>query len=324
MKYIKLTFRFFCIVFISIFVFGFLSVNVGEANAAKFVRIKSSSLGGTWYACGAAWSKLITDNYPEYIAINVASPGLDQETVKRIGRKEAELGILTAIGSYNGFHGVPPAYKEPQPIRACFGIWPGIINAVVLKDSKFKKLQDLKGAKIALNPPGDITGEQMLELLKHHGVTEKNSKFYRVLKADSVRMFIDKRLDCVITYFGHGHALLKEMVSSRGIRFLPPHQAMLKPFLKENPYYTLQEFGDEFGVPNELQLVSRYVNVCRSDLPDDMVYKFTKVWFENLEWLKKVLPANIPYINVKNPRDGVIIPLHPGAEKYFKEVGIMK
>ena len=112
MRHTKLTFRFFCIVFISIFVFGFLSMSVGEANAAKFIRIKSSSLGGSWYAGGAAWAKLISDNYPEYIAISVAAPGLDNESLKRLARKECNLVFLTGPGAYNAYKGVPPTWKK--------------------------------------------------------------------------------------------------------------------------------------------------------------------------------------------------------------------
>ena len=324
MRFIKLIFRFFCITFISIFIFGALFMSVGEVNAAKFIRIKSSSLGGSWYAGGAAWAKLISDNYSEYVAINVAAPGLDNESLKRLVRKECELVFLTGPGAYNAYKGVPPTWKKPQDIRGLFGLWPGVINTIVMADSKFKKLQDLKGASIATYVPGDINGEQVLACLKHHGITEKNTKFYRIMKADASRMFIDKRVDSIMYYFGYGHANLKEIAASRKIRFLAPDSEMVKGFMKENPFYYLGDFGEEFGVQNANQLIGPYLTACRADASADMIYKVTKVWFDNLGWLKTVLPSNIPYMNVKNPQAGVPLPMHPGAEKYFKEVGLIK
>lgn len=316
--------KFFGIICVSIFVFAIVCLTVGEATAAKFIRLKSSSLGGSWYAGGAAWAKLITDNYPEYVAINVAAPGLDNESLKRLARKECELVFLTGPGAYNAYKGVPPTWKKPQKISGLFGLWPGVINAIVMADSKFKVLQDLKGASIATYIPGDINGEQVLALLKHHGIGEKDAKFYRIMKADASRMFIDKRVDAIIYYFGYGHANLKEISASRKIRFLPPDPEMVKGFMKENPFYYIGEFGEEFGVPNQKQLIGPYLTGCRADAPVDMIYKVVKAWFDNLDWLKRVLPSNIPYMNVKNPRAGVPLPLHPGAEKYFKEAGIIK
>lgn len=301
-----------------------LQVLPGEASAETYIRIKSSSIGGSWYAGGAAWAKLISDNYPEYITVNIASPGLDNESLKRMARKEADIAFLTGPGAYNAYKGVPPTWKQPQDIRALFGIWPGVLNAIVLADSKFKVLQDLKGANIATYVQGDINGEQVLALLKCHGITEQNTKIYRIMKEDATRMLIDKRLDGIIYYFGYGHANLKELSASREIRFLPPDEEMVKAFMKENPFYYLAEFGEEFGVPNAKQLVGPYLTACRADAPVEMIYNITKVWFENLDWLKQTLPSNIPYMNTKDPAAGVPIPLHPGAEKYFREKGIIK
>jgi TRAP transporter TAXI family solute receptor len=298
-------------------------IGVHDVSAAKFLRIKSSSLGGSWYAGGAAWAKLITDN-TDYIAINVASPGLDNESLKRLARKECDLVFLTGPGAFNAYKGVPPTWKKPQDIRGLFGLWPGVMNAIVLADSKFKKLQDIKGASIATYIPGDVNGEQVLALLKHHGVTEENTKTYRIMKSDATRMFIDKRVDAIVFYFGYGHANLKEISTSRKIRFLPPDPEMVKGFLEENPFYYVGDFGAEFGVPNAKQLIGPYLTACRADAPEELIYEITKSWFENLDWLKKVLPSNIPYMNVKDPKAGVPLPLHPGAERYFREKGLLK
>jgi len=302
----------------SLFVFS-----VHDVSAAKFLRIKSSSLGGSWYAGGAAWAKLITDN-TDYIAINVASPGLDNESLKRLARKEADLVFLTGPGAYNAYKGAPPTWKKPQDIRGLFGLWPGVMNAIVLGNSKFQTLQDLKGASIATYIPGDVNGEQVLSLLKHHGVNEDNTKIYRIMKSDATRMFIDKRVDAIVFYFGYGHANLKEISTSRKIRFLPPDPEMVKGFIEENPFYYIGDFGDEFGVPNAKQLIGPYLTAARADAPVDLIYEITKAWFENLDWLKKVLPSNIRYMNVKDPTAGVPLPLHPGAVKYFKEKGMLK
>ena len=301
-----------------------MAFTIGTASGAEFVRIKSSSIGGSWYAGGAALAKLITDNYSDLIGINIASPGLDNESVKRLGRNEAEIAFLTGPGAYNAFNGIGPTWKKPQDVRALFGLWPGVINAIVMADSKFKTLGDLKGASIATYVEGDVNGEQVLALLKSHGVTEDNSNFFRIMKADASRMFIDKRIDAILFYFGYGHGNLKEISAARKIRFLPPDSTDVKSFMSANPFYYLGDFGTEFGVPSAKQLIGPYLLAARGDLSEDLVYKITKVWFENLDWLGRVLPKNIQHMNTKDPKAGVPIPLHPGAERYFKEVGLIR
>jgi hypothetical protein len=313
-----------CVAAITVAMIG-SAVEADAASGGKnFIRIKSSSIGGSWYAGGSAWAKLISDNYPEFLSVNIAAPGLDNESLKRLFRNEAELVFLTGPGAYNAYKGVAPVWKEPMPLRGLFGIWPGVLNTVVSADSKFQVLQDLKGAKIATYVPGDVNGEQMLALLKHHGITEENTKIFKIMKADAARMFIDGAIDAVVYYYGYGHANLKEMSASRKIRFLPNDPVKVQAFMKENPFYYLADFGAEFGVPNAKQLIGPYHTACRADLPEDTAYKVTKVWFENLNWLGKVLPSNMPYQNVKEPGAGVPIPLHPGAIKYYKEKGLMK
>lgn len=321
---VKIVSRFFLILFlVLIFICGYFLVENQAVYAKKFIQIKSSSLGGSWYAGGAAWAKLISQN-TDYIAINSSSPGLDNESIARLARGEADLIFLTGPGAYNAYKGIGSTWEgNPQPLCALFGLWPGVLNVVVLKDSKFESIQDLKGATIATYVPGDVNGEQVLALLEHHGVTEKNAKFYRIRKSDGARMFIDGRVDALAYYFGYGHADLKEISASRKIRFLPPDKKMVQGFLEENPFYYLGQFGEEFGCENELQLIGPYLTACSAKMSEEMAYTFTKVWFENLDWLETVLPQNIPLINREDPSAGIPIPLHPGAIKYFKEAGIM-
>lgn len=297
---------------------------VGTASAADFIRIKSSSIGGSWYAGGAALAKLITDNYPEFIGSNIASPGLDNETIKRMARGEAELGFLTGPGAYDAYKGNGPTWESEQNVRALFGLWPGVINAIVLADSPYKTLSDLEGASVATYVVGDVNGQQILELLRHHGITEDNTEFFRIAKSDASRMFIDKRVDAIVYYFGYGHGNLKEISAAREVRFLPPDSPAVDNFLEENPFYYLGDFGEEFEVPNAKQLVGPYLLAARGDLPEDVVYKITKVWWENLDWLEEVLPNNIKYMNTADPKAGVPIPLHPGAERYFIEAGLVQ
>ena len=293
----------------------------GTKKEKQFVQIKSSAIGGSWYAGGAAWAKLISDN-TDFIAMNSASPGLSNESIKRMSEGKAQLAFLDGLATSLAYEGKDP-WTEKMEVRGLFGLWPGVYNIIVYEDSGIKNVSDLKGKSIATYVEGEPTGESFMEFLEWHGVDESNTKIYRIMKNDATRMFIDGRVDCLIYAFGHGHAKLKEITASRKIKFIIGSDENNKKFTDKYPYYYLEKFGSEFDVNDEFQFVSPYFTACMADLPDDEAYLYTKVWWENWDFLEEVLPNNIPYINKKNPTAGIPVPIHPGSVKYLKEIGLI-
>jgi len=300
----------------------FATGNKEKEEKKEFIQIKSSAIGGSWYAGGSVWAKLITDN-TKFIATNSASPGLTNESIARMQEGKAHLAFVDGLATYAAYKG-EGEWGKPVEVRAMFGLWPGVYNIIVHEKSGIKDIYGLKGKSIATYVDGEPTGESFIELLAMHGITPQTSKIYRIMKNDATRMFIDEKADCLIYAFGHGHANLKEMVASRNIKFVFGDLKHIDPWLKKYPFYYYEQFGSEFGVEDNNQFVSPYFTICMASMPVDQAYLFTKVWYENWAFLLESMPANVPWINKKDPMNGVPIPIHPGAEKYFKEVGIMK
>ena len=312
----------FLLIMILILVASLSFAGGSKEEKKEFITIKGSQVGGTWYAGCAAWAKLITDN-TKYIATNVASPGITVENITKMMEGRAQLGFFETPIAYQALKGMGE-WKKPVEVRALFGIWPGVYNMIVHEESGIKDLYGLKGKTIATLVEGDPTGETLIELLAMHGVTAQNSKILRIQKTEAGRMFIDKKLDFLVYALGHGHSQVKEMSASRKIKFISGDPKLMEQWLKKYPFYYLEPFGSEFGVADALQLVGPYVAGCLASLPDDQAYLFTKVWWENYDYLMQVLPANMPWVNRQDPMAGIPIPMHPGAIKYFKEIGIMK
>ena len=288
----------------------------------KFVQIKSSSIGGSWYAAGAVWAKLISEN-SDYIAMNSASPGYTNESVTRMLQGKAQLACADGIAAYPAYKGWN-SWAEPVEVRALFNLWPGVYDIVVMADSKYKTLADLKGAKIATYAEGEPTGVAFLDLMEWSGVTSDNTTIFRVTKKDATRMFIDGSADCLVYAFGHGHANLKEITSSRDVRFIHVSPENEERFMKEYPYFTTTTFGSEFGVADETQFSSPYFTIALADMSDEDAYLFTKIWWENWDFLEDAIPAYVKWIDKTNVAAGIPIPFHPGAIKYYKEQGMWK
>ncbi len=298
------------------------SANSSSSKSKKFIQIKTSAIGGTWHACGAAWAKLISEN-TDYIAVNSASPGLEFETMQKLKDGTVDLGFAGTSTAYYGWKG-GTIWEQPIDLVALFATQPGILNVVGLDQPGINTISDLKGKTIATYPEGNYWGDMVLELLALHDVTPANSRIMRIMKNDSARMLADGQVDCIIHKYGYGHGTLKQLAASRKIKFIEGDPDKMKVYLEKNPFFKTVSFGDEFGVANAQQLVSNYVAITMASFPEDLAYLVTKIWFENKQYLLETLPSITPYINWDDPTEGVTIPFHPGAIKYFKEVGLWK
>lgn len=292
----------------------------GQSKQRKFLQIKTSAIGGTWHACGAAWAKLISDN-TDFIAVNSASPGLEFETMQRLKDGTVQIGFSGTSTAYYGWKG-GYIWDDPIELRALFATQPGIFNVVGLDQPGINTISDLKGKTITTYPVGNYWGDMAIDLLKMHGVTSENSRIMRIMKDESARMLADGQVDAIIHKYGYGHGVLKQLVATRPIKFIEGDPKIMKTYLEQNPFFATVPFGEEFGVKNAEQLVSNYMVIVMDNLPDDIAYLVTKIWFENKDYLLKTLPSITPYINWEDPTEGVAMPFHPGAIKYFKEVGL--
>lgn len=293
-----------------------------QTKDEKFIVIKSSAIGGSWYACGAAYAKLISDN-TAYVAMNSASPGLTNESIQKMTEGKAQLGVVDALATYQAYKGNDP-WEAPVEVRGLFGIWPGVVNVIVNANSNIKNIKDLKGKSIATYVEGEPNGIAFLDLLSWVGVTPETSRIYRIMKNDATRMFIDGSADCLIYAFGFGHAKLKEMTTAREVRFIHCDPEIEKKFMEKYPFYSPVIFGEEFGVEPEKQFCNPYFIIAMNTMPEEQAYELTKVWWENFDFLEEAIPNNVPYINREDPTAGIPIPIHPGAEKYFREKGLIK
>ncbi len=144
------------------------------------------------------------------------------------------------------------------------------------------------------------------------------------MKNDSADLFIKKQVDAVIYKFGYGHGTLKKICESAEIEFLNGDPDIMQDILVKYPYFRLVMFGEEYGSEGAYQLVNNYLTLCMADLPEEAAYEVTKIWFENREYLIEILPDIASRINWENPAEGVTIPIHSGALKYFKEKGLIQ
>ncbi len=213
-------------------------------------------------------------------------------------------------------------------LRGVFALHPETVCLIASVDSGIKQCSDMKGKMVAIGNPGSGTRQNSIDALATCGLTiEDLGKAEGLKAAEGAGLLQDGRLDAYFDTVGHPNGSITEAAAGRTkVRFVPfPDVGEL---LQKKPFYSRAEIPVDLypGVENTENVPTFGVKACfvtSGKTPIDMVYAVTKEIFTNFESFKKLHPA---FSNLKKEDmvKGVPAPFHPGAVKYFKEVGLDK
>lgn len=302
------------------------------AFAVRYVTIGTGGVTGVYYPTGGAISKLVNKKRKEYnLRMTVESTGGSVFNVNALMNGDLEMGVVQSDLQYQAMKGIGAWEGEPQEkLRAVFSIHPEIVTIIAAVDSQINGIADFKGKIINIGAPGTGQRVNALDLITAAGLDPKTDLQTEGIKpAESAKMLQDGRIDAFFYTVGHPNGSIKEAVAgARKVAFVPVEQALIDKLVAEQPYYAAANIpvAPYAGVANSEPVPSFGVKatICSSaDVPEDVIYTITKEVFENLEVLKTLHPA-LAILTKENMLQGLSAPLHPGALKYYREVGLMK
>lgn len=305
-----------------------MPVMFASKAAAKttFLSIATATMGGSYYPIGVGFAEIFKAKVPS-VEAKVEVTGGATENPKLVGAGESDIGLTNANLAYNAYTGTG-IYKgkKYEKLRLLFGgVAPGTFHMVTLANSKVKTYADLKGKKVAVGPQGGGGLSMLPDILGIYNLTMDDFTASYMSFDEGVQEVIDKHVDVALVQAPYPAPAIKNIQGS-GVKFrlLEMTDAERNKLVQKFPYYNKVDLPPNvYGLPAVLKLVgSTNVVVVNADLSTDLVYQITKAIFENVDQLHKVHPSAAS-ISVKNAVSN-IIPLHPGAEKYFKEVGAIK
>lgn len=299
------------------------------ASADTFVRMVSGPSGGSWYPLGAKIMQIFDDKIDGISTSSTSGGGISN--ILSVNGGDAEIGWSYAHTSFNGLTG-KGKFKKPQPdIRHFATLYPAMFQVAVPKDSSIKTFDDMKAANIS---PGKAkwTGTAFAEsILKAYGfgfddIKANGGTVNHVSYTESVALMKDKHIDVFMAATSMPQASFIELEHSPGIRFIGLPKDKLEKILSDNPGYIpgLMPKGVYQSIDEDLNTLGIVTNmVVHKDLPDDLVYNMCKVFWEShaeLADVKKIWNR----VKLENALDGAAIPIHPGAEKCYAELGVKK
>jgi TRAP transporter TAXI family solute receptor len=306
---------------------GYSGLAFSQGASPSDIAIATASAGGAWYPIGAGMAEVIKRSLPG-IQARVQTTGGGVENVKLVHDGKVEIGITISYLAYNGYNGVDPYKNKMQNVRTlCSGLSTGVMQVVVQANSRIKSLADLKGKKVAVGPAGGGALTVLNDIFQEYGFKMSNVTPSYVSYDEGVTMMTDGHVDAAVVYAALPTPAVKTLSTGPNpFRMLDLEENTQKSLLSKYPYYVPIKIPKEmYGTGSDVRVVGTpNIVITHSKLSEELVYKITKAFFE---------PKNLEIIHTSHPSAKALtleravlaaVPLHTGAEKFYREKGLLK
>ncbi len=311
---------------------GMFFTPVSAEAKTTFITIGTGGITGVYYPTGGAIAKIVNDRADEFgIKATAEATGASIFNINAVKGGNLDFGIAQADSQYLAYNGKGEWENAPiAELRSVFSLAPEMITFVVAEDSGIKSIDGVKGKTINIGNPGSGNRQNAIDIFNALGINyEKDFKAESLKAADAPRMLQDGRIDGFFYTVGHPNGNIKEATAGmRKARIIPIPE--IKALFDVAPYYSMDSIdmaqypeatnASEGKIPT---VGMKATLITSANVDEVVVYNLTKAVFENLEELRTLHPA-LANLTKEGMLEGLSAPLHKGAERYYKEVGLIK
>jgi TRAP transporter TAXI family solute receptor len=253
--------------------------------------------------------------------------GASAANAQLLGRNEIESAFVAADILDAAFNGRNQFDGKPlKSLRALAALYPEQVQLVTAAKSNIRTFRDLKGKSVSSGAPGSGQWQLLGDLLEAHGMTRKDISEDLSSFAQSVDKIKDGNLTASLITAGAPTASVTDLANTHDIRIVPLAGPEIDALRKKQPYYAQVQLPANTykGQPAPVDtLAVMAIWATHEALADNIAYEVTKALFENTSILGQVHPKG-KEITLNTALQSVSIPLHPGAQRYYKEKGLLK
>jgi TRAP transporter TAXI family solute receptor len=213
-------------------------------------------------------------------------------------------------------------------IRVIANLYPGSLHIVATANSQLNQIRDLVGQRVALDEPGSGTLASAEMILASEGIRKSDLTALYIKHIHAGPMLANGRLDVFFFVAGFPTKSVINVSKSIDIKLIPLSEQTIKSLVRDRPYFAsgIIPKGTYAGVTADVATVDIGTQlIVREDLDEELVYRITtELWSGRT---RKLLDAGHPkgkQVRIKTALRGVAVPLHPGAVRYYREVGMLK
>ena len=295
-----------------------------------YITVLTGPSSGIYFPIGGAFSTLIGKLGSKASA---AATGATAENINALQTGQGEIAIamsdavIQAVEAFGAYEGKKPAAN----LRSLMGLWPNVCQIVTTADSGIKTFADLKGKRIGVGAPNSGVEINARMIFEAHGMTYKDVKIDYLNYGEAIDQMKNGLIDAAFVTSGLGNATIRELGVTKKIAFVPVDGEARQRLIKKYPFYIESTIpAATYGTAGDTPTAA-VMNILVADkkLPADVVYDLLKNIFsptglETIQGSHATAKAHIKPENALRGIAGTAVPLHEGAIRYYKEVGLMK
>lgn len=314
----------------AIFAAGFVAIAAPAAAQQTFVSIGTGGVTGVYYPTGGAICRMMAKTRGDHgIRCAVESTGGSVYNVNAIRGGELEFGVAQSdvqFKAYNGTGSFADQGANPD-LRSVFSIHPEPFTVVARADAGIANFEDLAGKRVNIGNPGSGQRDTMEVLMAAMGWTNETFALASELQAaEQSQALCDNNIDAMVYTVGHPSGSIQEATTACDAVLVNVTGAAVDQLVADNPYYRVATIPGGMYRGNDADTQTFGVGatlVTSASVSDDVVYALVKSVFEDIDGFRGLHPAFANLDPKQMANDGLSAPLHPGAERYFREAGLI-
>lgn len=290
----------------------------------KFLTIGTAGVGGAYYPIGIAMAEIIQNSLGISTTAQVTGGAVENNI--EVNSQALDIAITQGPPAFAAYNGNPPYKEKQENIMALFsGLSKGVFQVVVKDDASINSIADLKGKKVVMGPAGGGAITVTEEVFSFYDMTLDDITPNYISYTEGIEAFTDNNVDAVIVQSAVPSSAIEQLAAiSKDYKLLSIEDDILEQIIEKYPYY------GEIALPKDMYNTQEDVKtiylsnmvVVNKNLSEDLVYDIARVIFDNIDKIRESHPS-ASGLTLEGAVDSPI-PLHPGAERYFKEEGVLK
>lgn len=300
----------------------------GSSGQTVSISIGTGGNGGTYYILGGGMAQVIEKSVPNSKVV-VEATAASTENARLVGTEQVQFAFNMPDGAYfatTGGREFEATGEKYENLRSVLSGHISVLQAFALKSSGITSIADLKGKTVALSAPSSPSMYVSMACLEAYGLKEGDYKAVYMSYSEMGEAVRNGDIDCGFTFGGIPTAAATELCNTVDTVMLGMDEDKADAILEQYPYFGKATIpADTFPGQTEdlIQLSSPAILITYADLDEELVYQVTKALWEGVDDLRAVHPAADEWI-LDSATENLGIDLHPGAERYYREVGVLK
>jgi len=317
----------FNVLLLTIIVIGiFIQVGFAQDEIKEDLIMAGGGTTGVYYASAAAVGNLLVDELPYIKSAAAQVTGASVENVRLLQHGKADFGFASAATVVKAMDKEEPFEKEDfDNLRTICWAHSSFYHFIVDADSDIYSIEDFKGKRIRFDVPGSGAYVHIVQLLKEYGLSIDDVKPFMITSAWDA--YKEGTIDVLPLGASLPYPYIVDIHKARPMRLIQLEPEKLDSFLENNKGYKIGVIpaGTYEGIDEDIITTDAAATfLTHKDVPEELVYQTVKLIAENIERLMLSIVYFEDWTFTPDITDRTGCPLHPGAERYYKEIGLIK